>query len=86
MAVDGLHVLASFHSEARGIKFYDVLSSSVYAGQSVQCQLEPLNVYDSNCVALFLTAGSSHSMFGHLAREDAGYLAPLLREGFQGFG
>ncbi len=51
--------------------------------------LEPLNHYDSNCIALLVSssaAGSGPSMLGHLAREEAGYLAPLLREGFKGFG
>ena len=84
--MSSLQVLASFNSEARGIKFYDVLSSSVYVGQSLQCKLEPLNEYDSNCIALFVAGGSGQSMLGHLAREDASYLAPLLRKGFQGFG
>ena len=82
----GLCALASFTSEARGIKFYDAILSSVYIGQSLQCKLEPLNQYDVNCVAVFLATVSGQSMLGHLAREDASYLAPLLREGFEGFG
>ena len=80
-------MLASFRSEARGIKFYDVLTSEVCVGQSLHFQLEPLNPYDSDCVAVYLGGCSdSESMLGHLAREAASYLAPLLREGFQGLG
>ena len=79
-------MLASFRSEARGIKFY-VLTSEVCVGQSLHFQLEPLNPYDSDCVAIYLGGCSdSESMLGHLAREAASYLAPLLREGFQGLG
>ena len=78
------YLLASFECEARGIKFYDVPTSAVSIGQSFQCELEPLNSYDSNCIALSMV--SSNSKLGHLAREAAVYLAPLMREGFEAFG
>lgn len=51
-------------------------------GLSLQCKLEPLNEYVSDCVALFLgsnSAGSGQSMLGHLASEDASYLAPTAK-------
>ena len=88
MAVAGISAagLASFRSEARGIKFYDVLTSSVYVGQPLHLELEPHNQYDSDCVAVYVSSAGSRSMLGHLARESAEYLAPLLRAGFQGFG
>ena len=83
MSVSGFHQLASFKSQARGIKFYDVSASDLDVGRTFHCQLEPSNEYDSNCVALWV---DSHSMIGHLAREAANYLAPLLREGFEASG
>ena len=47
-----LTTLATFNSEARGIKFYG--ASSVFVGQHLRCMLEPSNLFDSNAVALFL--------------------------------
>ncbi len=72
--------LASFVSQARGIKFYDSLP---FAGMRFQCCLEPYNAYDRNCVALVLPG---LRMLSHLAREAAQFLAPLLRAGFQAHG
>ena len=66
--------LATFKTQARGIKFYDV--KEVEIGQTFNCILEPSNPYDSNCIALCLSNGQ---MLGHLAKEAANYLAPLLR-------
>ena len=74
--------LASFRSQARGIKFYDVPISAVSCGQSFECFLEPDNLYDGNCIGLRI--GSQK--LGHLAKEDARYLAALLREGFEANG
>ena len=59
VAPAGLYVLASFHSEAMGIKFYDVLTSSVCVGLSLECKLEPLNHYDSNCNALLVSSSAA---------------------------
>ena len=78
-------LLATFLSTVRGVRFYDVSVSSVRAGGRVALQLEPTNIYDSNCVALpvavYLRSSLFSDMLGHLAREDAAYLAPLLRSG-----
>ena len=71
-------LLATFLSTVRGVRFYDV---SVRAGGRVALQLEPTNIYDSNCVAVYLRSSLFSDMLGHLAREDAAYLAPLLRSG-----
>ena len=76
MSVSGFYQPASFKSQARGTKFYDV--SDLDVGRTFHCQLEP-----SNKVALWV---DSQSMLGHLAREAANYLAPLLREGFEASG
>ena len=44
--------LASFISQARGIKFYGVSATAVCPGLFLRCNLEPTNPYDSDCVAL----------------------------------
>ncbi len=73
--------LATFFSQARGILFYDCASR---VGLVFTCILEAGNLYDPNCVALMVTAATR--MLGHLAREAAQMLAPLLRAGFQANG
>ena len=80
MAVCALQSLASFSSQARGIKFYSVPTESIRVGDLLDCRLEPTNPKDSNCIALWLSSPSL--MLGHLVREAACYLAPLLRDGF----
>ncbi len=65
---------ATFKTQARGIKFYDV--KEIQIGQTLNCILEPNNPYDSNCNALCLNNGQ---MLGHHAKEAANYLPPLLR-------
>lgn len=77
--------LASFISQGRGIKFYDVPTSGICPGMQLLCCLEPTNPHDSDCVAL-LKRGISHAVLGHLAREDSRYLAPLLRKGMEATG
>lgn len=79
--------LASFVSQARGIKFYGVSTSEVIPGMLLHCCLEPTNPYDGNSVALVVGPGSSGStVLGHLVREDSQCLAPLLRKGFEATG
>jgi hypothetical protein len=59
--------------------FYDASLSMVLLGSSLRVELEPSNPYDVDCVSLWLT---SHGLqLGHLAREAATCLAPLLRCG-----
>ena len=69
--------LASFSTQVRGIKFYGVPTNLIHVGSSVCLCLEPFNPHDSNCIAVWM--GSA--MLGHLARETACDLAPLLRRG-----
>ena len=84
-SLSGLELpLASFCCQARGIMFYDTPLSMVLPGTSLCVQLEPSNPHDANCISLWL---SSHSLkLGHLAREAAVYLAPLLRNGLIAYG
>lgn len=70
---DDESVLATFYSQARGIKFYGTPS----VGGHFLCELEPSNPHDDNCIALVMPPLT----LGHLAREAALHLAPLLRSG-----
>ena len=78
--------LASFSSQARGIKFYDVSTSSICVGDRLELRLEPKNEWDSDCISLWLSCCSPPRMLGHLAVEAASQLAPLLRSGFSASG
>ena len=84
MAAVAFVQLASFSSQARVIKFYDVSTNSIHVGDSLVLYLEPSNLWDSNCIAVWMR--SPHKMLGHLAREAACDLAPLLRSGLSASG
>ena len=43
----------SYVRRMRGIRFYEVHTSSVHVGRLVVLQLEPGNIYDSNYVAVY---------------------------------
>ena len=75
-----MEVLATFFSQAKGIMFYDGPTTRVRVGDSVSLHLEPYNPHDSNCVGIWLRS-SPPKMLGHLAREAAGCMAPLMRTG-----
>lgn len=80
-------LLVSFILTVRGVHFYDVSVSAVSGSERLVLQLETTNRYDSNCVAVHLKSSPFFSnMFGHLAREDAAYLAPLLQSGLSATG
>jgi len=71
-------LLADSVSQAKGITAISlVLANNVRAIWSAQR-------LDSNYVALTLLSG--HQKLGHLAREAAQFLAPLLRKGIQAHG
>ena len=76
--------LASFLCQARGIKLYDAPISMVLPGVSLGVELESSNLYDANCISLSLLPNGLK--LGHLAREAAAHLAPLLRCGCQATG
>ena len=73
--------LATFTTQARGIMFHHGI---VGVGSEIRCQLEPDNAHDVN--AIVVLAGASSAICGHLAREAASCLAPLLRGGFEATG
>lgn len=70
-----LVTLAAFKSQARGIKYYDLPTST-------SLWLSVGSFEYSGCVSLVADTGK----LGHLAREAATSLAPLLRKGFQATG
>ena len=72
--------LASFYSQVRGIKFYDVSANSTSVGTRLTFHLEPSNPRDGDCIAVWMRSPRA-AMLGHLAREAACHLAPLLRSG-----
>ena len=65
--------LATFTTQARGIMFYHGI---VGVGSEI--------AHDAN--AIVVLAGASSAICGHLAREAASCLAPLLRGGFEATG
>ena len=73
MAADSL--LALFSCQCRGIKFYDLSDVSVRQGDRIIFVREPHNPWDSNCVAVFSRGGT---MLGHIAKEAAEWLSPML--------
>ena len=72
--------LASFSSQARGIKFYEVSISEINVGDHVHLNLEPDNNWDSNCIALMIAYSSRQK---NLAREASCHLSHLISAGFQ---
>ena len=60
--------------------FYGTTS---YMGLMFRCYLEPSNPFDSNCIAL---VAGLYAKLGHLSRETAQHVAPLLRAGFEANG
>lgn len=73
MAADSL--LAFFSCQCRGIKFYDLSDVSVMQGDRITFVREPHNPRDSNSVAVFSRGGT---MLGHIAKEAAEWLSPML--------
>ena len=74
--------LVLFSTQVRGIKFYGVPINLIHVGSSVSLCLEPFHPHDSNCIALWM--GSA--MLGHLTRETACDLVPLLWHGVMASG
>ena len=87
MAVSTSQVLAlaSFCLQARGIKFYSVPTRSIRLGDSLHFHLEPTNFWDNNCVSIWICS-LLRKKLGHLAKESASVLAPLLRAGLSAAG
>lgn len=78
-------LLASFFTQVRGIKFYDVPTHHISVGDNFVCRLEPSSPFDTNSI-IVCSSMIGATVLGHLAREAAAYLAPLLRVGFHASG
>ena len=73
--------LVMFGCKCRGVKFYDLRSFVARWGANVKLVRAPSNVHDTNCVAAWVTDGrtSRWLQLGHVAREAAKWLHPLLQ-------
>ena len=75
----------SFHCQCRGVKFYDLRSAGAAWGTKLDLVQEPTNPHDPLCVAAWVPgipdergAGARPRMLGHVAKEAARWLSPLL--------
>ena len=73
-----MELLADFVCQCRGIKFYDLKSFGTRWGDRVQLIKEPSNPHDPLCVSAWVTGTQHPLMLGHVAREAARWINPLL--------
>ena len=78
-------LLVSFHCQCRGVKFYDLHSAGAAWGTKLDLVKEPINPHDPLCVAAWVPGisgergdGARPRMLGHVAKEVARLLSPLL--------
>ena len=80
-------LLVSFHCQCRGVKFYDLRSARAEWGTKLDLVKEPTNPHDQLCVAAWIPGipgerrggdGAQPLMLGHVAKEVARWLNPLL--------
>lgn len=76
-------LLLSFTSQARGIRLYEVDCRRLEPGMNVTLRRSPSH-YDVNAVQLFIKHrfGRGSLLLGHLAREAAQVVSPLLSQGY----
>ena len=73
--------LAQFITQAKGIRLYEVDCSRVQVGMTVILRRSPSR-YDINAVDLLVTSLHGNLFFGHLAKEAAQFISPLLLKEF----
>ena len=78
-------MLVSFYCQCRGVKFYDLRSAGAAWGTKLDLVKEPTNPHDPLCVAAWVPGtpgergvGARPRMLGHVAKEAARWLNPLL--------
>ena len=82
-------LLFSFVCQCRGVKFYDLRSAGARWGTKLSLVREPTNPRDPLCVAAWVpgspgesgsisAATSRPKILGHVAKEVARWLSPLL--------
>ena len=82
-SLDGeMELLLFFKCQCRGVKFYDLRSAGARYGTRLSLVREPTNLQDPlNCVAAWVPGpwSSGHrAILGHVAKETARWLNPLL--------
>ena len=81
-----MDLIVSFHSQCRGVKFYDLRSAGAEWGTKLKLVKEPTNPHDPLCVAAWVPGipgergadGAGPVMLGHVAKETARWLNGLL--------
>ena len=80
-----MELLVSFYCQCRGVKFYDLRSVGARCGTTLKLLKEPTNPHDPLCVAAWVPGIPGESgerglprMLGHVAREVAQCVSPLL--------
>lgn len=77
--------LAYFGCKCRGVKFYDLKSVGATWWTNVALEKEPTNTHDKFCVAVWIDDGRSSRrlQLGHVAKEAARWIHPLLQPQYQ---
>lgn len=77
--------LAFFGCKCRGIKFYDLKSVGARWWTKATLVKESFNPHDPCCVAVWVTDGRSSRrlQLGHVAKEAARWIHPLLQPQYQ---
>ena len=72
-------LLATFYSTVRGVKFYELADGDGWFWERGKLERDPTNPFDSCCVEVFVQGRK----LGHLAKEAAEFVSPLLAAGFE---
>lgn len=80
-------LLAFFGCLCRGVKFYHLAEVGAEVFSRVRFERDPSNSRDPNCVEVFVSSTTGQwRKLGHVAREAAEWLSPLLTGPFNIFG
>ena len=71
-------LLASFSARVRGVKFFGLRGGDGWFWERAEVERDPGNSYDANCVEVLVRG----RRLGHLAKEAAEFVSPLLAAGF----
>ena len=74
--------LNTFITQAKGIHLYDMDCRRVLVGMEVLLRRNPSH-YDLNAVDLLVSLPQQNLFLGHLAREPARFVSPLLLNGLK---
>ena len=71
-------LLVSFSARVRGVKFFGLRGGDGWFWECAEVERDPGNSYDANCVEVLVRG----RRLGHLAKEAAEFVLPLLAAGF----